>query len=866
MAEGFAVLGAVSAVLQVVDFSAKLIKYAGETVNSGNNAVQETTQVEAFAQAHKDLAEVIRSSFGPDDTKSRLLSASDKKVLKFAETCHDDAQELLDELKDLRVDPAATGLHRVVEGTKNAARVLRKREAIGRRRHALTEQSSALQLALVIARDDEHKVIHASILSRLAFPDMQQREGNVADAHANTFDWAIGVDSIGLKQWLQEGSGMFWITGKPGSGKSTMMKYLVNGWKSREMLHTWAGKSELALASFYFWYLGSGLQKSLDGLLRTLLHELLVTAPDLAKHAFPDQYSQPRYMTKAFKCDSQTLSAALERLSRISATSLEMKRLCFFIDGLDEFDGDHLALVRMLDKMARQLEIKICVSSRPWNVFIGAYEGRVPLLRMEELTKDDIHQYVYDRVLSAIQSRSEAFGLPRGSSGYARDDLLAFVREVTVKAEGVFLWVVLVVQDMISGINEGDTTPMLRRRVQSYPPDLEEFFKILIYDRVDRVYADQTSQALVLAHTYGAASSHVADTLAPSLFDYWLLFRCPEGLQDSEFAYKFEAEPTSQIDLAGMARQTRSQLSSACKDLLVIEKTDEASFSTKVRFLHRTVYDFLDKGAIYAKLTAQSPSFFRSPWVLRLFALARAKYLARHTGHTLKSQANELINACFFNCPDSRTMSARFIMDFERSIIPCLLHGQTSGPGEWAFEFSTYEAILAFRCNDIFDVLDIKPVAGKSMEVLILATLGMSSLNQFGLLQVNLNILQRLIGSYSMQWMAQQEQDAVESRCSVNCWAAFLRAFNGAYEAEIAADDSSRSQQILVRGWIITKMFLDSYAPLNTRFCVAAEELGGTQGHEHQWRTAMIFLRQRIPSKWLKECPRLSDPFLSWMR
>jgi ABC-type thiamine transport system ATPase subunit len=53
---------------------------------------------------------------------------------------------------------------------------------------------------------------------------MDNREERILEAHEKTFRW-IFKDSP-FKHWLESktGSNLFWISGKAGSGKSTLMK------------------------------------------------------------------------------------------------------------------------------------------------------------------------------------------------------------------------------------------------------------------------------------------------------------------------------------------------------------------------------------------------------------------------------------------------------------------------------------------------------------------------------------------------------------------------------------------------------------------------------------------------------------------
>ena len=71
-------------------------------------------------------------------------------------------------------------------------------------------------------------------------------------------------------------------------------------------------------------------------------------------------------------------------------------RFCFFIDGLDEYDGDPDHIVDVLESLRSWPDIKLCISSRPWNELVDAF-GRPsdPQLALEDLTREDIQIYIW---------------------------------------------------------------------------------------------------------------------------------------------------------------------------------------------------------------------------------------------------------------------------------------------------------------------------------------------------------------------------------------------------------------------------------------------------------------------------------------
>ena len=84
-----------------------------------------------------------------------------------------------------------------------------------------------------------------------------------------------------------------------------------------------------------------------------------------------------------------------EAFSTLVVHGLTDVRLCIFIDGLDEYNGNHQDVINVLKQCAASPDIKLCVSSRPWNTFIDSFGGdSSQMLRLEDLTKEDIRTYV----------------------------------------------------------------------------------------------------------------------------------------------------------------------------------------------------------------------------------------------------------------------------------------------------------------------------------------------------------------------------------------------------------------------------------------------------------------------------------------
>lgn len=127
--------------------------------------------------------------------------------------------------------------------------------------------------------DREH-----TILKSLSFKTMHNRYEAIPEAHKKTFSWIFKPcalpashprSKIALKRWFESETGIYWVSGKPGSGKSTFMKYISAHPQTEACLCTWAGEKRLVTAAFYFWIGGSRMQRSQKGLLQQLLFQIL---------------------------------------------------------------------------------------------------------------------------------------------------------------------------------------------------------------------------------------------------------------------------------------------------------------------------------------------------------------------------------------------------------------------------------------------------------------------------------------------------------------------------------------------------------------------------------------------------------------
>jgi hypothetical protein len=425
---------------------------------------------------------------------------------------------------------------------------------------------------LKIAQADEaHR---KAVMESLFFPDIHSRQETIKEAHRNTFQWIFETNSqqtqswSNFAEWLQNGQGIYWISGKAGSGKSTLMNYVFAEERTTEALKTWAGKRQLLTPTFFFWNAGSTLQKSTGGLLRSLLYQLLEQRPSLGSLA--TQSPIPTWT------DARLLKTLLELIRQ----NLCDDAICFFIDGLDEFQGDQRDLIDLISGIEKPTNVKICVSSRPLRAFQISF-GSAPRLKLEDLTREDIAKLVNDKL---------------GSTAAAK-----LAETLTYRADGVFLWVALALKDVLRGVENGDSFVELQHRLKILPQEIGNLYLHML-ERLDTIYQDwaRTFLRFMILRTLitGVEQMTLLD-FAPAAYDRTDAV-IASGLHESDIEH-----------LVSECRKLRTQMVIRCAGLLELEapQFDESirpahetaahaellhfHENSRINFIHVSAFDFL---------------------------------------------------------------------------------------------------------------------------------------------------------------------------------------------------------------------------------------------------------------------------------
>jgi hypothetical protein len=354
--------------------------------------------------------------------------------------------------------------------------------------HKIREHFTSTQAAAQSRQ--EHEAKRRQLLESLDDQAKNARRNQIEESHSETFSWVFN-DEIqrpwdSFTEWLSCKDPTYWICGKAGSGKSTLVKFLVDHERTQQCLNEWA--PDCSIYSHFIWNSGTELQRSITGFLRSLLFQLFEANTYIMDDLMKNWSSLSRMRHPSDWSNSELEKMVLEALQAHS------KGICIFIDGLDEIDqiDGPFGLLNLIERISAVLQaksLKFCVSSRPENAF-KLRLGSCPKLRLQDLTMLDIEVYAKDFVENKC-----SFDL----SGIDERD---FIKEIVTKANGVFLWVSLALKSLQRGVANRDDPAKLMERLRKLPSELGKLYEEMLKRLGDDDHELYSEEAAMIFNTF----------------------------------------------------------------------------------------------------------------------------------------------------------------------------------------------------------------------------------------------------------------------------------------------------------------------------------------------------------------------------
>ncbi|QIX02055.1 hypothetical protein AMS68_007572 [Peltaster fructicola] len=307
-----------------------------------------------------------------------------------------------------------------------------------------------------------------NLLDMLKFEEMDARRRQVKKPYSNTCDW-LKEHSI-YQLWLNSQEckrhhGLLWIKGKPGAGKTTLVKHADDFLSPRGCLRI----------SFYFHARGTELQRSIDGMYRSILYQLLDK-----QSALQDLISEKfQSFIESIQAGAGWSREVLQEMLAYAFANLGRRRVLCYVDALDECNTQQVQqMINLFETISQDCAsggryLRILLASRHYPIVRIRTDLEMNLDELHE-HQTDIEQYVNGQL--DTWTDGDDFTQQDPSTETVLDGIR---REIVKKAKGIFMWTVLVVEILNDEYSQGSIYNV-RRRLNELPAELSQLFREVI--------------------------------------------------------------------------------------------------------------------------------------------------------------------------------------------------------------------------------------------------------------------------------------------------------------------------------------------------------------------------------------------------
>ena len=357
-------------------------------------------------------------------------------------------------------------------------------------------------------------------------------------------------------EWLNGHHRFLWLKGKAGTGKSTIMKNMLEELRNTESLRSFS------IVSYFYDASGVELERSILGLLRTVLYQVFSQNQELLEDLV--SLSDARFFIKGKNLSWKP--EELKDLLRHSARLRTWRPTILLLDALDEGPRDEIRpLLLFLEQIFSASQeplhtLRVCFSSRHY--------PNVTLRDCLEVWAERYNQQEIETIATEKLSTLSENPQNRKLFNY-----------ILVHANGIFLWVDFVTSALLMADDDGAPISQKLLRIRDIPPALDDLYA-QIFLRLSEIERDETFQIFK-----------------------WVLY-APRRTSPSElsFAMQFEsagnlmtfASWRSSDDFIDEGPQMEQFVRNRSRGLLENQTAQNISGRSSIlNFIHQTVPEFL---------------------------------------------------------------------------------------------------------------------------------------------------------------------------------------------------------------------------------------------------------------------------------
>ncbi|KAL3480754.1 NACHT and TPR domain protein [Aspergillus californicus] len=276
-----------------------------------------------------------------------------------------------------------------------------------------------------------------------------------------TGDWILTEDIF--NDWIQRNTPVIFVTGNPGAGKSYLSTNIISFLRSQ---HVKSNLSMLTMSVAYFYFKDDNPDtRSFHQALRDLAYQISMSDPAYQEHiaAIGD-----------FICIS-TLETAWRRLFVEYFLEKKDVQSCVYIvfDGVDEASNKEreifLGLARDIYQNNASCRLQLAIVGRPHlsDQLYESLEVEVPTIHVTaQKNSTDIDRYIKTSINKSAVLKRTSIKLRR-----------EILETLSAKAEGMFLWVNLMMQELVKRKSETS----MRKSLKEAPRGLKEMFRHVLF-------------------------------------------------------------------------------------------------------------------------------------------------------------------------------------------------------------------------------------------------------------------------------------------------------------------------------------------------------------------------------------------------
>src|SRR5947207_293860 len=384
---------------------------------------------------------------------------------------------------------------------------------------------------------------------------MRNREHDIESQADNTCAWLLKHENF--LGWLAQQRGLLWVRGKPGAGKSTLLKYALQETRRHSL------QNRLVVASFFFHGRGAEIQKTPEGLFRSLLHQLLERTPNILSELNKTFNNKVRTVGEPKK-EWEWHPRELQDLLTASLAEVgKAYTVRIFVDALDEC-GEPVAvkLAEYFQKLVSSSgvvegSLSICFSCRHYPVMSikSGFE-----ICVEDENDEDIKTYITDELHHSIGDERKVHILQQ---------------EIITRASGSFQWVTLVLSQVLELYRRRRPLQTLQTHIQKTPAELTGLYRELL----NSIEEDSISQSLQLMQW-------ICFAIRPLTLDE---LRYAMAV-DADSPYKSLVECRNAPEYVETNEDMEYRLKDLCKGLAEVKQHENKRV---VQFIQQSVNDFL---------------------------------------------------------------------------------------------------------------------------------------------------------------------------------------------------------------------------------------------------------------------------------